>query len=136
MSSRFYFVVNLKATGYDVLLAELNKKEDSKHEKMIKVFEIFEKMIPLLGYYAEIMKTIRRELLGKLINFHFYLIMMMKTDIFDFLRKDAVFSDFEFTGTDSKVERVSYYQLYKKLVESKDEKAEDLKQQLEQKNAE
>lgn len=69
--SVLYFLVNKiynqnlsQATGYDVLLAELNKKDDSKHEKIIKVFEVFDKMIPLLGFYAEIMKTIRRELLG------------------------------------------------------------------------
>lgn len=49
---------------------------------------------------------------------------------------DAVFSDFEFTGKDSSVERMPYYLLYKKLVESRDEKNESLKEQLNQKQAE
>lgn len=49
---------------------------------------------------------------------------------------DAVFSDFEFTGKDSKVERMSYYQLYKKLSETTDDKTEELKLQLEKKTKE
>lgn len=62
--SKLLICVFFIATGYDVLLAELSKTDDSKHEKILKVFEIFDKVIPLLGFYAEIMRTIKRELLG------------------------------------------------------------------------
>lgn len=52
------------ATAYEIVLKELNKSVNSKDEKIIKVFEVFDALLPNLGVYNQIMKMIRQEFFG------------------------------------------------------------------------
>lgn len=55
----------LKATGYEITLTELSKSKNSKDEKILKVFEILDEIVPKLGVYTSIMKIARKQLFGK-----------------------------------------------------------------------
>ena len=52
------------ATAYEIVLKELNNSINSKDEKIIKVFEVFDVLLPNLGVYHQIMKMIRQEFYG------------------------------------------------------------------------
>jgi hypothetical protein len=52
------------ATKYEIILTELEKKPNSKDERIVKVFEIFDQILPNLGVYHEIMKMARQQLFG------------------------------------------------------------------------
>ena len=53
-----------KATAYEIVLKELSKSPNSKDEKIVKVFEVFDALLPGLGVYHQIMKMIRQEFFG------------------------------------------------------------------------
>jgi len=52
------------ATAYEIILKELSKSQNSRDEKIIKVFEVFDALLPNLGVYHQIMKMIRQEFFG------------------------------------------------------------------------
>lgn len=54
----------IEATAYQIILSELNRKENSKDEKIAKVFDIFDQLIPSLGVYSQIMKIVRAQFFG------------------------------------------------------------------------
>jgi hypothetical protein len=100
------------ATNYEIILAEINKRQNSKEEKIVKVFEILDQIWPNLGVYVGIMKMVRQELF------------------------DAVFSEINYSGpshspsSSRNLERMSFYSLYNNLVKSRDEKNEQLKLEI------
>jgi len=100
--------------AYEISLTEVSKSDNSKDEKIHKVFEVLDELVPNLGVYSSIMKIVRKQLF------------------------DAVFSD-EFTADCSgqgSLKRVSFYALHKSLQSKRDEKYEVLRNELKNKDIE
>jgi hypothetical protein len=64
--SGFNKIFETKATGYEIALTEISKSQHSKDEKILKVFEIFDEIIPNLGVYYKIMRIVRQQLFGQI----------------------------------------------------------------------
>ncbi len=96
-------------------MTEISKSQNSKDEKIHKVFEVLDELLPNLGVYFKLMRIVRHQLF------------------------EAVFSN-EFTGyageLESSIQRISYYSLYKKIMNKRDENCEALKEQLNEKDEE
>jgi hypothetical protein len=59
------YTIHNKATAYEILLTELGKSDESRDEKILKVFEIFDQIVPNLGVYSPLMKLVRQQMFGK-----------------------------------------------------------------------
>lgn len=55
----------LKATAYEITLTEISKSQNSKDEKIYKVFEVLDEIVPNLGVYSSIMRIVRKQLFGE-----------------------------------------------------------------------
>ena len=68
------------AVAYEVTLAELSSKQHE--EKICKVFDVLDEVIPKLGIYSKVMNIARQQLFGKYIfflnlNFKFFMIIFV-----------------------------------------------------------
>ena len=59
-----FIFINKIATAYEILLTELGKSDETRDEKIIKVIEIFDQVVPNLGVYSPIMKLVRQQMFG------------------------------------------------------------------------
>ncbi len=53
------------AIAYEIQLAELMLKNAPQNERITRVFQILEELIPNLGVYSKVMKIVKEELIGK-----------------------------------------------------------------------
>jgi hypothetical protein len=51
--------------AYEIELAELTLKNVPQNERITRVFEIIDELIPNLGVFAKIMKIVKAELIGQ-----------------------------------------------------------------------
>ena len=65
------------AMAYEISLTELEKTENSKDKKIVRVFDILVDLVPTLVIYTQLMKMIRQQLFGKL-----FLLLLYASDLF------------------------------------------------------
>lgn len=127
------------ATAYEITLTEISKSQNSKDEKIYKVFEVLDEIVPNLGVYSSIMRIVRKQLFGEsFVSRSYSSKICLITRCFTII--DSVFTD-EFTassssGSQEAIQRISYFSKYKILMSKKDEKYEALSEEYNKKKEE